>query len=216
STTLEAGIKGVSPFGERDWVQSLSYSVAVYRITIENEIVPFDGGSWYFSAGRSRRLGLEVGSDLEFRYGIGLKVALTLLDARYLEYTNDLGDFAGKSVPGIAPVVVNGRLRYRSSWGFSAEAGLEYVGEYVADDAGTATVPAYTLVGGALSYSVSWSEVVASLHIGVQNLLDEHYAASAYINPSTRTNASGNPVPVYLEPGLPRNFFGGFAVVLQL
>ena len=216
SSTIEIGVKGLSPFGDHNWIRSLSYSLAAYHIAVTNEIVPYDGGAWYFSAGRSRRYGVETGVDVEFRNGFAVKAAVTLLDAQYVEYANDLGDFAGNAVPGITPAVVNGRLRYHSPFGLTAEAGVEYVASYTADDAGTAEVPSFVVVNGGLSYSVSWSGSVAVLQIGVQNLFDEPFAASAYINPSSRTGPSGNPVPVYLEPGLPRNFFGGVSVSLQL
>jgi hypothetical protein len=43
--------------------------------------------------------------------------------------------------------------------------------------------------------------------IGVNNLVDEHYAASAFINPDVVDG-----VPVYLEPGLPRNYAMGLTI----
>ena len=43
--------------------------------------------------------------------------------------------------------------------------------------------------------------------IGVNNVTDHKYAASAFINPDVV-----NGVPVYLEPGLPRNFVVGLTI----
>lgn len=46
--------------------------------------------------------------------------------------------------------------------------------------------------------------------IGVSNLTDVKYAASAFINPA------GQIAPAYLEPGLPRNFYGGLDLQFRL
>jgi iron complex outermembrane recepter protein len=216
SVTYEAGFKGVDVFGQGSWIRSLSYALALYTIAIENEIVPYDGGSWYLSAGRSRRNGIEAEANVDFSYGISLKASLTLLEATYLEYSNELGDFSGNEVPGIPPVVASGRVRYRSPFALAAEVGVEYISDYVADDAGQASVPSYVLVGGALSYGITRGGLEVSAQLGVQNLFDAHYAGSAYINPSSRTDAYGKSVPVYLEPGLPRNLFGGLSVEIVL
>ncbi len=212
SATLEAGVKGVELLGDgQAWVKSVSYSLAIYYISVRDEIVPYNGGAWYFSAGKSHRAGLEIGADVEIRYGIAIKAALTLLDATYDEYENNLGDFAGNDVPGIPNFAGGGRLRYQSPFGLEAEVGLDYVGSYCADDAGMAKVPSYTLVGGALGYTLRGVTETLSAQVGVQNVFNRHYAASAYINPAVRAGS-----PAYLEPGLPRNFFGGIKVSIVL
>jgi iron complex outermembrane receptor protein len=209
SGTMEAGIKGMVQGPRGFLVRSVSYSAAAYRIDIENEIVPFEGGAWFFSAGRSRRYGFEAGADMELRGGFSVKSALTLLRARYVEYSNELGDFAANLVPGIPPSVFNLRFRYLATGGLAAEVGLEHVGPYFADDANSVIVGAYSTVNASLAYRFSWRAVRLHAFVGMSNVFDKTYVASAFINPSSRTSGSGSPKPAFIEPGLPRQAFVG-------
>ncbi|HXG38588.1 MAG TPA: TonB-dependent receptor [Bacteroidota bacterium] len=225
STTTEVGLKGVEPFAPTSFTQMFSYSLAAYSITIRDEIVPFNGGAWFFSAGRSQRYGVEVGGRLDFRGGFTIKSALTLLQAEYKSYSNELGNFAGKSVPGIAPLVFNIRIRYGGGSGFSSELGLEHIGSYYADDANTVMVPSYALLHASLGYALRIGAFHLSTIFGVNNLTNRRYAASAFINPSTvRIDGAspndgggrGQPSPAFLEPGLPINPYGGVDIRAEL
>ncbi|HWP82946.1 MAG TPA: TonB-dependent receptor [Bacteroidota bacterium] len=207
STTFEIGTKGI--FLTSGIVRGFSYSVAAYMIAIRNEIVPRDGGAWFLSAGRSERLGVEVGNQIDLLENFTIKSALTLLKGRYTSFENELGNFAGHLVPGIPPVVFNNRIRYQRPDGFSAEAGVEYIGEYVVDDENLHSVPRSLLVHGTISHSVRVGMFTITVFGGVQNILNNQVVASAFINPTVR-NASGNRIlPAYIEPSLPRNFFVG-------
>lgn len=213
STTMEIGVKGVEQFGPSAFVRLVSYSAAAYRITVRDEIVPYNGGAWFFSAGSSQRHGFELGGQLDLRGGWSVKSALTYLNAQYQAYRNDVGDFSGKEVPGIAPFVWNTRARYGTSEGFFAELGLEHVGSYFADDANTLALPSYSILHGAMGYSFRVGALKISSLVGVNNLTNEHYGASAFINPA----ASGiPPTPAYIEPGLPANVFGSLHVQAEL
>jgi len=48
-----------------------------------------------------------------------------------------------------------------------------------------------------------------SLFAGVNNLFDERYIGSTWLNPDIV-----NGLPVYIEPGLPRNFNGSVSLGL--
>jgi iron complex outermembrane receptor protein len=216
STTFETGLKGFEFFPAISLLNSFTYSIAAYAIFINNEIVPFDGGAWFNSAGSSRRYGVEVGTQLDFRWGISWKSALTYLDARYREYRNDLGNFKGKRVPGISPLVFNSRVRFQSPYGFSVEMTGEYVHRYPADDVNQYHVPSAFVLGASVGYDLQLEGFHITLFAGGQNLANERYSASAFINPVTRTSA-GLPVdPSFLEPGLPRNVFFGFDAKVSL
>jgi len=216
STTIELGVKGFELFRNHTLLRSLLYSLAAYTISVKNEIVPYDGGVWFFSAGESRRNGFELGAQVDLRYGFSLKAAFTYLDAEYLTYTNELGDFADRKVPGIPPTVVNARLRYTSPIGLAAEFGLEDMGSYYADDGNSAKVPSYLIFNGTAMYTLRAGILSALAFVGVNNLADLHYASSAFINPVTRTSGGAPIAPSYLEPGLPRNIFGGLDLHIDL
>lgn len=218
STTIEIGMKGVKFFEGNALVRSLSYSVAAYTINVSNEIVPYNGGEWFFSAGESRRNGFEIGAQFDAPFGLSglsLKSAFTYFDASYLTYANELGNFSNNKAPGIAPTMLNTRLRYTSESSFSAEISIEHLGAYYTDDANTAKVPSYVLLNANMGYGVHIGRVMMRGFLGVNNLTDERYAASGFINPVNVKIGTGT-APAYLEPGLPRNFFGGIDIHWEL
>ncbi|MEX1275962.1 MAG: TonB-dependent receptor [Bacteroidota bacterium] len=215
SSTVEIGLKHVMDLSPGSFLSSLSYTLAAYVITIRDEIVPYDGGLWYFSAGKSRRTGLEVGTLVELKGRISLKGALTSLHSEYVEYTNELGSFAGRDVPGIPPVVLNLRARYTPIAPLSLELGLEHVGSYYSDDANKFDVPSYSLLHAAASYTNRFGATRFGAFLGVNNFTDRKHASSAFINPVTSSIAQLS-FPAYLEPGLPRNFFAGIDLKFDL
>lgn len=204
STTIEIGAKGVSEIPSIPFLRTLSYDLALYRIGIKNEIVPYDGGSWYFSAGRSRRWGFETGAKATFTHGLSARGALTLMDAKYTNYANELGNFSGNKVPGIPRILFNGGLRYEAPFGATADFGFEHAGFYFADDANTIWAPSYFILNASAGYGVKFGNLRLEGFLGANNLADKKYAASAFINPS-----GSGPARAFLEPGLPPNYFGG-------
>lgn len=201
STTYELGAKGFVEIGSDQLLRAFSYSVAAYRIGVTNEIVPWSDGAYFFSSGHSTRTGFELSTEASLPSGFSFGVAFTYLDAGFDTYTNNFGDFAGKTVPGIPKSLLNSRIRY-SNQGVSLEAGFDQVGEYFADEANSLTVPSSTVFNAHGAYSFNIGAIEVSISAGVNNFANLKYASSAFINPV----AGG----AFLEPGMPRNLFGGF------
>lgn len=216
STTLEAGVKGIEIAHGSSVLKSVTYSVAAYTIFINDEIVPFDGGAWYSSAGSSLRYGVEIGIQADLVGGVSWKSALTYLQAEYRRYQNDLGDFGGKRVPGIPALVVSNRVRYQFPFGLAVELQADYLDRYPADDANLVFVPSSFVMSAVGSYTYHSGPYQLAMFIGGQNLTGEKYSSSAFINPATRTGSGVPLAPAYLEPGLPRNFFLGIDGRVQL
>lgn len=73
------------------------------------------------------------------------------------------------------------------------------------------SVPSSTVIDGSIGFRFSLSRVSFHTFLGIDNITNRQFAASAFINPSgSATNAS------FLEPGLPRNFFGGLEFNMSL
>ena len=81
--------------------------------------MPFNGGAYFFTAGKSRRRGVELGLDWTPIAALTLGGALTLSNNEYVDYVNDLGDFGGNEVAGLPPVFFDGEARWRPAPGFS-------------------------------------------------------------------------------------------------
>ncbi|HEX4933060.1 MAG TPA: TonB-dependent receptor, partial [Gemmatimonadaceae bacterium] len=209
TTSYEAGIKSVATtFGP----------LAVgYDVEVTNDVIPYNAGRYYLTAGRSRRTGVEVGAQLNTTAGIFGNLAATFSRNRYLEYVVDsavifpndptkagkIADYGGNEVTGIPPIVVNAELGAGIP-GLSAlrvRAGVEHSSKYFADDANRVRVPGYTIgtAGLELRDAIPLGPVGLRGFVSVRNLTDRHYIGSAFLNPDLVNGA-----PAAYEPGMPR------------
>lgn len=199
STTLEAGARGVLREG------SLKYDAAVYQIDVKDDFIPYDGGVYYFTAGKTRRQGAELGLDWTPIERLSLRGAFSVSKNRYVEYKNNLGDFKDNKVAGLPTQIVHATGRYATRIGFFGELNTTWIGSYYADDANRARVPAYALLGARVGYTGLFETRTIHAFVGVENLADQHYVESVFIN-----GLNGQ----YFEPGLPRNFTAGLTIGL--
>jgi len=201
STSYELGARGLLAGGAGSG--RLSYDAALYWIDIQNDIVPFNGGAYFYTAGKSRRRGAELGLDWTPLTPLTLSGAMTLSNHEYIDYTNDLGTFDGNQVAGLPQTTFDAAARVRVLSGLSLAGTFKQVGAYFADDANTASVKAFALLGLQADYSHPLS--IGALHafLGVENLTDQSYVGSVFIN-----GINGQ----YYEPGLPRNVSGGLSL----
>ncbi|MEP7234659.1 MAG: TonB-dependent receptor [Ignavibacteriota bacterium] len=214
STSIELGTKGIITGGGS--LTAISYDVALFSIKVTDDIIPWNGGAFYFMAGKTSRTGGELGLAAYFDFGLTARTAFTFMSAKYDEYSSDLGTFDGNKQAGIPDIFGRFSLHYDTEFGLFAEAGLNHVGEYYADDRndklpdGTpdsktnSLAPAYTIFDLTLGYQRTLFEVLnLNLFVGISNLTDQSYISSVFIN------GTGNR---YFEPGMPRNFVGGVSL----
>ncbi len=220
SNTFELGTKQIL-VSSQSRLRGLSYDVAAYYINISNDIVPYRAGRFYFTAGKTRRYGAEAGVNAQFEGDLSMQAAFTYLNSRYMNYSVDsvhygkAGRFAvydDNKVAGIPNVYCNAALRFAPQQLHSAfvELSLQGVGNYFVDDANATSVPAYNLLNftAGLEKPLRLGQNLSlSGFVGVYNLTDKKYVSSAFINPDIV-----NRVPLYLEPGLPRNFVIGLSL----
>ena len=222
STTYEIGTKRLVVFAPgAPLVQSAGYDVALYDTDVHNEIVPYRGGRFYFTAGKVRRQGAEVGISLATAGGVEARGALTLNRHRYTEYlvdsvhygvTGRFADYTGNRVVGVPAIHYGATLGWAPAvlLGVRVEGGVTSVGRYFADDANQVDVPGYTLLSATLAYD---SPVALRGGLGlrgflsINNLTDRRYIGSAFLNPDV---VGG--VPVAFEPGRPRELVVGLTV----
>jgi iron complex outermembrane receptor protein len=212
STTYEVGFKDLSGAGA-ERALSWSYDLAVYTTSVVNEIVPYRGGRFYFTAGRARRSGAELSLDLRARAGVFGRSALTWQHHTYTEYLVDsvhygrpgsFADYGGNRVVGVPNVMAQAELGADIPGWRAAQvrAGLSHTGAYFVDDANSVRVPAYTTfdltaeVRQPIAVTQGWG---IRGFVTIQNLADRRYIGSAFLNPDVV-----NGVPVAFEPGLPR------------
>ena len=216
STTYEVGTKRV--------VGSLTYDAALYQTAVKNEIVPYRGGRFYFTAGKVRRRGAELGLRLAAGSGVVLHTALTYTDHRYTQYVVDSAyygapgasaNYSGNRVVGVPQFTYAGAVEFAppAVRPLELRVGLQGMSRFFADDANQVTVPAYRLV----SVTVGASEPISigggfgvRGFVTVNNLFDRPYIASAFLNPDVVAGEA-----VAFEPGLPRHVVVGVTLTTR-
>jgi len=226
STTVELGTRRIVTTGAADdFITSLSYDAAAFFTAVSNEIVPYNGGRFYFTAGKAERKGAELGATVQATGGWSLQAALTWMDAKYKEYVVDsvhygkpgkLADYSGNKVVGVPPSMVNATLGWAPAAlsGLKLQVGVQNIGSYVVDDANKISVPSSSVLNAGIVATRPYDlgngfGIRGSLM--VTNLSDTKYVGSAYLNPD-RITVNGASVPAAYEPGLPQQVIISFGV----
>jgi iron complex outermembrane receptor protein len=213
STTFEAGTKHALVLPALLDV-TLSYDLAGYWTEVTNDIVPYRGGRFYFTAGKVRRRGFEAGTSVILPAGLELRATGSYSRNRYIEYTVDsvhygkpgaIADYAGNRVAGVPGSSYSASVAQRLDpvIPFRVELSVRGVGDYFADDANLVRVPEYHTIG--LTFGTGGpirlnKEIYARAFVTVENLTDRRFIGSAFVNPDVV-----NGIPVAFEPGSPRS-----------
>ncbi|HEY6109721.1 MAG TPA: TonB-dependent receptor [Gemmatimonadales bacterium] len=221
STTWEVGTRQLVtwPHGV---LRALSYDVALYDTRVTNEIVPYRGGRFYFTAASARRRGAELGLTLHAAGGASLQTAVAVQHHRYGDYVVDsvhygvpgaVADYGGNEVVGVPGLTYAASLAWAPAplAPLQLRLGVQGTSSYFTDDANQVKVPAYRVASltAATTRPLTLGPGLG-LHgfVTVNNLFDRAYIASAFLNPDV---VAGEPVA--FEPGLPRNVVVGISLV---
>jgi len=220
SITYEVGTRNVITT-VNDGLVAIRYEAALYNTEVRNELVPYRGGRFYFSAGRARRQGVELGGEIEFEEGFALRSTATLSRNTYLEYVVDsvhygrpgrTADYSGNAVVGVPRTLGLIGARWDAFQSpFRMDAEMQYTGEYQLNDANTVALPSATVFNATLSMrrpSPLFGRVGVTGFVRVENLLDRRFMTSGFLNPDV---VGGQPVA--FEPGLPRAFIVSLGLV---
>ncbi len=222
SFSYEVGSKRVLAVGDgAGLVQSVSYDVAAYLTTVQNEIVPYRGGRFYFTAGAARRTGLELGLRAQGAHGLQWNNALTLSRNTYQRYRVDsvhygkagaFADFSGNRIVGVPDWFYQTTLALapRSApLGLSVQAGLTGTGGYWADDANSVRIAESHLVNASVRADrlLTVGDTRVSAFVSVENLTARDWIGSAFLNPDVV-----NGRPLAYEPGMPRTVMVSLSV----
>lgn len=224
STSFELGYKSQSLFS--DWLgmgeAEVKTDIALYTISTINDVIPYAGGRFYFSAGQTERMGMEISQSIRWSNGLSVNLSLTASKNTYTDYVIDsivdgvntgasFVDYSNKDIAGIPSLFGSIQVKYAPSFLQGVQIGFDYrhCGQYYADDANTLSVDSYDMLDCSLSYEFNISESLDVKMFGrVMNVFDAVYMSGVWINPERPKFAS----PAYIEPGLPRNIAAGISL----
>ncbi len=214
STTYEIGTKHIFYIGKENLVQSLSYDIALYYIDIKSDIIPYNSGKFYITAGKTHRTGIEIGTNIQLKHGFNLLGSLTYSENKYDNYIVDstygakYSDYKDNKVAGIPDMFYSATVSYTPDYFRNAFISISFngMGKYFVDDANLIEVPNYNIINASLGikeFCLIKDKLNVACFFSVNNLTNKKYVASAFINPDLDSKTKA---PIYIEPGLERNY----------
>ena len=206
-TNFEIGFKG-------NWLANRLYTeLSVYSIQIDNLLVAQRIAEDQYvgiNAGKTNHNGIEFLANYSFDVTNSILVKPYLNAAfnffEFDEFINDNQDFSENKIPGVPKYTMNFGVDLKTDSGFELFINFRSVGELPLDDANSEYTDSYNLLNFKASYSLKiLKSLELNLYGGVNNALDEHYAASIVTN----AVGFGSQAPRYYYPGNPRNYYGG-------
>ena len=191
--------------GSRFERESLTLGLSFFLIDLQDELIPYEtvsGRIAFRNAGRSQRRGVEIEGSGKLPLGFAWTVAAAALDARYIKYATDNGQFDGNDEPGIPPWQAFGELSWRGDSGLYVAAEVQAVGAISVDDANLAKSPSYVTLG----LRMAWTGNIGK-HWQGQPFLGVRNLNGATYDGTLRINARGGR---FYEPAARLNWYAGF------
>ena len=200
--SFEVGFRG--EFGMRIPV---TYDVAAFHITVDDELVPYEvdgftGRTFYQNAAESTRDGYELALSAQVLDSLTVSFAYTDLDATFDSFETSTSSFAGTRIPGVPQDQAFLELAYRSERGWFAVLDALDVSELYADNANLVRSDSYMVSNLRFGYDGQVGSFTLSPFIGVYNLTDEEY------NSNVRINAAAGR---YYEPAPEQQLYAGIS-----
>lgn len=205
----EIGFKG-------DLLKNLYTELSVYTIQIEDLLLAERVGQDQYigvNAGKTDHSGVEVLAKYRFEITGALwltpYLSLNYNDYSFDEFVNKGEDYSGNELTGVPESKINLGLDINSKMGLSLNSNALFVSQIPLNDGNSKYTEAYRVVDLKLGYRLQlFSSLEAKANFGVNNIFDEHYAASIVPN----AVGFGNSDPRYYYPGAPRNYYGGLSL----
>jgi iron complex outermembrane receptor protein len=206
----ELGFKG-------NWFGNKLYTeLTLFSTQIENLLVPrrtADDQYVGINAGSSSHPGVEFLVNyklLDFnKFQITPYFSAALNHFKFKYFVDGEADYSGNQLTGVPDKQWNFGLDISTQYGFSLNTSYRTVGRIPMNDSNTKYTDSYSLLDIKATYFFTILKVLKTeLNAGVNNALDEKYAASILPN----ALGFGAVAPRYYYPGNPLNFYGGFSV----
>ncbi len=203
----ELGFKG-------NWLKNRLYTeFSLYSIQIENLLVAQRVAQDQYvgiNAGKTNHNGFELLANYNFQFTESISAKPYINAAfnffEFDEFIHDDEDNSGNKLPGVPNSTLNIGLDIFSESGFTFYSHFQAVGEIPLNDANSVYTDDYKLLNLKAGYNLDLiGNFKANFNMGINNVFDEHYAASVLPN----AVGFGGAAPRYYYPGNPRNYFGG-------
>lgn len=166
------------------------------------------------NAGESSHKGIEFLLNYKFEPNSNIQLnpyfSATINRFEFKDFVDNDKDYSGKLLPAVPNTQFNFGLDFVSALGLNFNASYRLTDKMYLDDANSKETAGYQLLDVKAGYAFFiLKKVKMEINMGVQNVLNEKYAASVLPN----AVGFGTTPARYYYPGNPVNYYGGFNVV---
>jgi iron complex outermembrane receptor protein len=204
------GFKG-NWFGNKLYTELTLFSTQIENLLVARRTA--DDQYVGINAGSSSHPGVEFLVNyklLDFnKFQITPYFSAALNHFKFKDFVDGEADYSGNQLTGVPDKQWNFGLDISTQYRFSLNTSYRTVGRIPMNDSNTKYTDSYSLLDIKATYFFTILKVLKTeLNAGVNNALDEKYAASILPN----ALGFGAVAPRYYYPGNPLNFYGGFSV----
>ena len=206
----ELGFKG-------NWFLNQLYTaLTLFSTQIENVLVAqrtADDQYVGVNAGSSSHPGIELLVNYTLfessKFQVTPYFSAALNNFKFKDFVDRGIDYSGNQLTGVPDKQLNFGLDVNTKKGFNLNMSYRIIGEIPMNDSNTKYSESYSLLDVKANYIFTISKFLRTeLNAGVNNALDEKYAASILPN----AVGFGVAQPRYFYPGNPINYYGGFSI----
>ena len=206
----ELGFKG-NWFGNKLYTELTLFSTQIENLLVARRTA--DDQYVGINAGSSSHPGVEFLVNYKLldskKFQITPYFSAALSYFKFKDFVDGEADYSGNQLTGVPDKQWNFGLDINTQYGFSLNTSYRTVGRIPMNDSNTKYTDSYSLLDIKATYFFTILKVLKTeLNAGVNNALDEKYAASILPN----AVGFGTVAPRYYYPGNPMNFYGGFSV----
>lgn len=206
----ELGFKG-NWFGNKLYTELTLFSTQIENLLVARRTA--DDQYVGINAGSSSHPGVEFLVNYKLldskNFQITPYFSAALNHFKFKDFVDGEADYSGNQLTGVPDKQWNFGLDINTQYGFSLNTSYRTVGRIPMNDSNTKYTDSYSLLDIKATYFFTILKVLKTeLNAGVNNALDEKYAASILPN----AVGFGTVAPRYYYPGNPMNFYGGFSV----
>lgn len=166
------------------------------------------------NAGESSHQGLEFLLNYKFQPNLNIQLnpyfSATINRFEFKDFVDNDTHYSGKLLPAVPNTQFNFGFDLVSATGLNFNASYRLTGKMYLDDANSKETAGYELLDLKAGYGFYiLKKVKMEINLGIQNALNEKYAASILPN----AVGFGSTPARYYYPGNPVNYYGGFNVV---
>ena len=189
-------------------------TVALYHVDVTDEIVvatAVGGRTTFKNAGKTRRNGAEVGWHGRLGYGFEGAVALSWIDATFVDaFTSGAPPVpipSGNKLPGVPSQTLYGELIWRhAASGFHAGAEVRHNGRVYVDDVNSQSAESYTIANLRFGFEQRTRRWRFNEFLRIDNITDKRYIGSVIV-----ADTNGR----FYEPAPERNWLVGLSAQLS-